>query len=640
MTSVDDWVWLTVAVPALAGALGAVLAGLGLRSHRLAATVGVGGASVAAVAAVLGATGVWGGMVEVTRIGLLGPVDTGVAGTALDLSLRTDAPTAMVALAVVAVALAVQVYSAGYLRGPGTPGTPTRYPAYVATVSLFTAAMLAVVHADDLLVLLIGWEVMGLCSYLLIGHHSERPAARAAALQAFLITRIGDVGFLLGIVVLWSSVGTTSVSGILQAAGDGQVSSSTATTAGALLLLGVVGKSAQFPLHGWLPDAMEGPTPVSALIHAATMVAAGVFVLVRFWPLLVEAPTVLAALAVVSAVSMVGAALAALAADDIKRVLAWSTISQVALMLSGVALGTADGRDGALAHLMSHAAFKALLFLAAGLVAHHAGSTLMRDLGGLGRAAPLTAVALGVGLAALAGLPPLSGFVSKEAVLSAAEHAVTEGGPAPEWVAITVLAAGLLTTVLTGAYAARLFVVVVGRRRDADGEPVEVGERAPRVPSSMGWPVALLVVPTIGLAWLPLSGAAALADVEIDPVTSAVGTLLAFTGVLVGLGGGRRRRDIADRLPRFMHGFAATAFGATWVHARVVDGAARAARAVTAGDDVVIESYARAPATGVRVLAALARRVQTGVVTGYLSWVAAAALALAVGAALLGGGVL
>ncbi len=469
MTSVDDWVWLVVAVPALAAAVGAVVAGLGRRSHRLAAMVGVGGSAVAAAAAVIGATGVWDGRTEVTRIGLLGPVDTGVAGTPLDLSLRTDAPTAMVALAVVGVALAVQVYSAGYLRGPGTPDAPTRYPAYVATVSLFTAAMLAVVHADDLLLLLIGWEVMGLCSYLLIGHHSERPAARAAALQAFMVTRIGDVGFLLGIVVLWSSVGTTSISGILQAVDDGRVSGSTATAAGALLLLGVVGKSAQFPLHGWLPDAMEGPTPVSALIHAATMVAAGVFVLVRFLPLLVEAPAVLAALAVISAVSMVGAALAALAADDIKRVLAWSTISQVALMLSGVALGTAAGRDGALAHLMSHAAFKALLFLAAGLVAHHAGSTLVRDLGGLGRTAPLTVVALGVGLAALAGLPPTSGFVSKEAVLTAAEHAVTDGGPGPQWVAVTVLSAGLVTTVLTGAYAARLFVVVLRRRDPALG---------------------------------------------------------------------------------------------------------------------------------------------------------------------------
>ena len=669
MTPVDDWVWLAVAAPALAAVIGAATAGLGNRSHRLAAAIGIGGTAVAGAAAVLEALGVWGGQGEVASIGLLGPVDTGVAGAPLDLSLRADAPSAMVALAVTGVALAVQVYSSGYLSGPGTRDAPTRYPAYVATVSLFTSAMLAVVHADDLLLMLIGWEVMGLCSYLLIGHHSERPAARAAALQAFLVTRVGDVGFLLGIVVLWAATGTTSVSEILRQADDGQIGAGTATAAGALLLLGVVGKSAQFPLHGWLPDAMEGPTPVSALIHAATMVAAGVFVLVRFWPVLVEAPMVLAALAVVSSISMVGAALAALVAEDLKRVLAWSTISQIAMMLAGVALGTAAGRDGALAHLMSHAAFKALLFLSAGLVAHHAGSTLLRDLGGLGRVAPMTAVAFGVGLAALAGLPPLSGFVTKEGVLTAAEHAVADGGAAPGWVAVTVLVAGLTTTVLTGVYAARLFVVVVPQRdaydewvdesvdelvgdgtqdweaedwSEAYDEAVDDEELAAdrhRPPASMVLPVMLLVIPTLALGWLPLSGAAAIADFEIDLTTSAVGTLLALFGVVLGTSGGRRlvSRDLADRLPTLLHRAAATGFGASWGHALVVRAASAAARVVTTGDDVVIESYARAPAVGVRTLAALTRRVQTGVVTGYLTWVTGAALAVALGAVLLTG---
>ena len=225
---------------------------------------------------------------------VLAYVPTG--GLGFDVAFRIDGLSALVSLLVTSVALAVQVYSVGYLRGD------PRYPSYVCLISLFTAAMLLVVTADDLLVLLVGWEVMGICSYFLIGHHWELAEARDGALKAFLVTRLGDVGFLFGIFVLGVAAGTFRISAIQGIAADHGLATGTATLATLLLLCGVVGKSAQFPLHIWLPDAMAGPTPVSALIHAATMVAAGVFCVARLLPVFELAPVTLAVLAVVATV--------------------------------------------------------------------------------------------------------------------------------------------------------------------------------------------------------------------------------------------------------------------------------------------------------------------------------------------------
>ncbi len=676
MRALSEWVLLLVLAPVLAAVIGLPA---GRRSRGLAVGCGVGGATVALLAALALAWGTWSSGRTITRIALLGPVDTG--STTVGLELRVDALAGLVAVAVTAVALAVQVYSAGYLR-PHQPGPdaaddpPVRYAAYAATVSLFTAAMLLVVQADDLLLLLIGWEVMGLCSYLLIGHHSERPAARRAALQAFLVTRVGDVGFLLGIVALYAATGTTSISSILGRTDSIEVG--TATVVGLLLLAGVVGKSAQFPLHGWLPDAMEGPTPVSALIHAATMVAAGVVVLARLAPLLERAPAVLATLAVITAVTMVGAALAALAAEDIKRALAWSTVSQVAIMLAALALGSDAGRAGSIAHLLSHAAFKSLLFLAAGVLVHHAGTTLLRDIHSMGRVAPWTSTAWGIGLVSLAALPPFAGFVSKEGILTAAEHAYLDGdGASWQWVAALVLGAVGLTTLLTGVYAARLFAAVVLRPRsvrdaayedpemvfaidpDYDGadldradlagaarapEPrgAETQRQAPtrrRVPVAMAVPVAVLTLAALAVSTVPLLGPRALADFDLELVTGLVGTFLALVGVLVGLSGGRAgSRDISDRLPPRVRASALSGYGyARAQDVLVVRPVMALGRLVHAGDRSVVEGYVQAPAVAARWLALGARRVQTGVVTGYLSWVAVGAVLLGVTALLLTG---
>ena len=463
-----DVVLVLVLAPALAALVGLPL---GRVDRRLAVACGVGGTLVSLLAALWLARETWDGYPYVTAVPFLGRVDTGIAPDTSALDLRVDSLGGLVSVAVTLVALGVQVYSAGYLRRAPDDAdpAPTRYPAYAATVSLFTAAMLLVVQADDLFLVLVGWEVMGICSYLLVGHHSERPAARRAAVQAFLVTRVGDVAFVIGIIVLYAATGTSQIGRVV--AQVDEIGTGTATLAALLLVVGVMGKSAQFPFHGWLPDAMEGPTPVSALIHAATMVAAGVVVLARLQALLEAAPVALAALAVVATVTMVGAGFAALVADDIKRVLAWSTISQVAIMLGALSLGSDAGRASALAHLLSHAAFKSLLFLAAGVLAHLAGTTLLSGIHSMGRRAPWTTAAWVVGLLSLAALPPFAGFLSKEGVLTAAEHGALDGdGSAPSWVAATLLVGVGLTSVLTGAYAGRLLAVTV--RRPPAAEPV------------------------------------------------------------------------------------------------------------------------------------------------------------------------
>ncbi|MEV1147476.1 NADH-quinone oxidoreductase subunit L, partial [Micromonospora sp. NPDC049799] len=414
-------------VPLVVGLVGLLLppdGGVGREpARRVAVGLGVAGAAGALLVALA------------LLVTLDGPAEASttwvdLGGLTVTLGVRLDGAAALVAVAVTTVALAVQIYSVGYLRrGPHDDvDTDHRYPPYAAQISLFTAAMLLVVVSGDLILLLVGWEVMGLCSYLLIAHDRRLPEAPAAAVKAFLVTRVGDVGFLLGIALLGVSAGSFRIADVL--AHDH--ASGTLTAACLLLLAGVAGKSAQFPLHTWLPDAMAGPTPISALIHAATMVAAGVYAVTRLWPLFEAAPAALAVLGVLASVTLLLGALAATAQDDLKRVLAWSTVSQIGYMTGALAVGSPPA---ALFHLLTHAAFKALLFLAAGAVIHAVGTTLTSRMGGLRHTMPVTFWCTVVGLGALAGVPPLSGFWSKDGVLAAAEDAALHGaGPAPAWV--------------------------------------------------------------------------------------------------------------------------------------------------------------------------------------------------------------
>ncbi|MEU8575570.1 NADH-quinone oxidoreductase subunit 5 family protein [Streptomyces asoensis] len=456
----------------------------------------------------------------------------------IELSLHIDGFAALVAVVVGLVATCVQIYSTGYLR------EDPRYPSYAALVSLFTSAMFLVVYSGDLMVLLVGWEVMGICSYFLVGHYWETPEARAASIKAFLVTKLGDVPFLIGLFALATDVGSFEITKVLDAVAHGGLDHPTVIAL--LLLAGVAGKSAQFPLHTWLPDAMAGPTPVSALIHAATMVAAGVYFVARLLPVFEASRAAMVVLAVMAAVTMVGSGLAALAQDDIKRVLAYSTIGQLGYMTGALAVGD---RGAAVFHLLSHGAFKALLFLAAGVIIHAAGTNslaAMSRMSHLRDRIPDAYWTMTVALLALAAIPPFSGFFSKESVLGAAEHVTTghtEHAPgAAGWL---VLVAGLITAFLTAAYAARLWLLTFHGR----------GTEAPdhgRQPLTMTVVLWVLAVPSLalgGFAYRTLPDWFDGNDLAPTLTTSVLGTGVALAGGLVMYAAWRHVNGLAARVP-------------------------------------------------------------------------------------------
>ncbi|WP_262704986.1 MULTISPECIES: NADH-quinone oxidoreductase subunit L [Streptomyces] len=628
-------------------------------------------AGLAVLVAVRQGGGAGGGTPPLTAATRL--ADTG--SVPVDLALQIDGFAALVAVLVAVVACCVQIYSTGYLRDD------PRYPSYAALVSLFTAAMLLVVYSDDLIVLLVGWEIMGICSYFLVGHYWETAAARSASLKAFLVTKLGDVPFLIGIFALAGDTGTFRISEI-----HTQLTSETAgvpldhpTLIALLLLAGVAGKSAQFPLHTWLPDAMAGPTPVSALIHAATMVAAGVYVVARLLPVFASSAAALAVLAAMAAVTMVGSALAALAQDDIKRVLAYSTVGQLGYMTGALAV---DDRGAAVFHLITHGAFKALLFLGAGVVIHAAGTNslaAMSRMSGLARRIPDAFWTMTVALLALAAIPPFAGFFSKEAVLGAAEHAATgHTSGVPAGVGWTVLLAGLLTALLTAGYAARLWLLAF---RGA-GEPVPDHGKQPVAMNVVLW-VLFLPTAALGLAYGTLPDWFDGESLTPTLTTSVLGTGLALGGALVIYGAWRHSSARARRVPLGavaahpeaadavseaeaiatheaaygsiagasdpadpgrlllgpLHRHAAVGFHLDAVYgALFVRPVRAAARLVRFLDREVVETYVRGAGGAPRLLGAAVRRAQTGNVQTYLGALLAGSLVLAVAAVLVAAG--
>lgn len=608
--------------------------------------------------------------------GTRAPIDsatqlTPTGSVPIDLALHIDGFAALVAILVGVVATCVQIYSTGYLRDD------PRYPSYAALVSLFTSAMLLVVYSGDLMVLLVGWEIMGICSYFLVGHYWETPEARAASLKAFLVTKLGDVPFLLGLFALAVDTGTFRITGVLQAvANDGL---DHPTVIALLLIAGVAGKSAQFPLHTWLPDAMAGPTPVSALIHAATMVAAGVYFVARLLPVFAASAAALTVLAVMAAITMVGSALAALAQDDIKRVLAYSTIGQLGYMTGALAVGD---RGAAVFHLLSHGAFKALLFLGAGVIIHAAGTNslaAMSRMGGLAKRVPDAYWTMTIALLALAAIPPFAGFFSKEAVLVAAEHtALGESDIAPSFAGWTVLVAGLLTALLTAAYATRLWLLAF---RGRGAEAADHGKQ----PLSMNTVLWVLAVPslafglTVGLIapWLDADSLAP------TVTTSVLGTGVALVGGLVTYGAWTHTTALAARTPMGavaahpdaepalseveamtshtpaygniasapdpadpgrlllgrLHRHAAAGFHLDAVYRvlfqRPVQGAAQLVRFL---DREVVDTYVRGAGTGTRWLGTAVRGAQTGNVQTYLGALLAGTVVLAIAAVLVAAG--
>ncbi len=320
-----------------------------------------------------------------------------------------DGPSIIMLLVVTTVSFLVQVYSLGYMHDS------PRFKRFYAYLSVFTAAMLLLVLANNYLQFFIGWEVMGACSYLLISFEFERESAAAAGNKAFLTTKLGDLGLYAGLLSIFFVVGSLNFGQIQNHLADGSVSPKWCLLISLLLFAGAVGKSAQFPLHIWLPDAMEGPTPVSALIHAATMVAAGIYLVARSYGFAVRAPLSMDIIAWVGGFTAFFAATIALVSDDIKKVLAYSTISQLGYMI--LAMGVL-GYSASLFHLTTHAAFKALLFLGAGSVIHAVHTNDMWKMGSLSKQMMTTALTFFIGSLALAGVPPLAGFYSKDMILS------------------------------------------------------------------------------------------------------------------------------------------------------------------------------------------------------------------------------
>jgi NADH-quinone oxidoreductase subunit L len=439
------------------------------------------------------------------------------------LSILVDPLSVFMMLVVSGVGFLIVAYSIGYMDGSDEE---RRYFAYMA---LFVFSMLLLVQSGDLLILLAGWGLVGLCSYLLIGYEQERPAAIAAAKKAFIMNAFGDATMALALFLLIQRLGTLEYGpvfeGVEGAGGDWAL-----TLIALGLLGGAVAKSAQIPLHTWLPDAMEGPTPVSALIHAATMVVAGAFMLVRLNPIFEAAPEILDLAAGIGAVTLLFAGVVALVQTDIKRVIAYSTMSQIGYMFLGAGL-TSYGDS--MFHLMTHAFFKALLFLAAGIVIHAlTGEQDMRRMGGLGRLLPKTWVAMLVGALALSAIPPFAGFFSKDSLLATALDAGAYG--------VLLWVVGLVGTLLTALYAFRMIFIVFG------GEPSPfVREHLHRPGHTMpalwmAWTVGALTVLSIVGGWIQFGNLWDPITTFLEPVAPtgvhASGAEEAITSVLsVGL---------------------------------------------------------------------------------------------------------
>jgi NADH-quinone oxidoreductase subunit L len=349
--------------------------------------------------------------------------------TLATIGVLADADSTIMLTLVALVGLLVQVYSLGYLSDEPRPALG-RYYAYQ---SLFAFSMMGLVLAPNLLQLFICWELVGLCSYLLIGFWYQRPAAARAALKAFWTTKAGDVGLLIGIVLLWRQTGTFDLTELRVLAESGAMPLAGLSLITFCIYLGAVGKSAQFPLHVWLPDAMEGPTPVSALIHAATMVTAGVYLLMRTAWLFALTPDILLIVAWVGACTALLAAVLACVQDDVKRVLAYSTVSQLGYMMTAIGAGFAGA---GFFHLLTHGVFKALLFLGAGALIHAVGSNNLSQMGRLARRMPQTAIVFIIGTLSLAGIPLFGGFLSKEEILGA----VWAGGLVGPFVLLMIVA--------------------------------------------------------------------------------------------------------------------------------------------------------------------------------------------------------
>ncbi len=512
-----DYSWLIPALPALAFAAIAIFT---KRSRNLSAALSIG---VMAVCFVLSAV-IFIQMIHLdpaNRTFAMNWTWLSVPPWTASMGILIDPLSVNMLLVVTFISLLVQIYSLGYLRDD------ERFSTYYSYLSLFTASMLLLVVSTNFLQIFVGWELVGVSSYLLVGFWYFKPEAAEAAKKAFVVNRIGDVGFLMGVAAIGMTFNSFDFAqvqtAVTQGVADGTYKSSFIAVIALLLFCGAVGKSAQFPLHVWLPDAMEGPTPVSALIHAATMVAAGVYMVARTYPLFSADPLAMTVVAYVGGFTAFFAASIALTQDDIKRVLAYSTLSQLGYMM--LALG-AGGYTPGMFHLTTHACFKALLFLGAGSVIHGVHSNDIWKMGGLMKPMKITGVTFLIAALAISGIPPLAGFWSKDEIFTAVHESAIAGHD-------LLLAVAMLTAFLTAFYMFRLFFVVfLGAPKD--------GLTAHESPKVMTVPLVILAALSISAGWLNWPGWDAFSKFVYygtEPHVEAFDGGMAFFSSLVALSG-------------------------------------------------------------------------------------------------------
>ncbi|WP_419917130.1 NADH-quinone oxidoreductase subunit L [Candidatus Poriferisodalis sp.] len=557
-----------------------------------------------------------------------------IGGLEVDAALLVDPLSMTMALFVTGVGTLIHLYSVGYMHGD------PKYSKFFLYLNLFLFSMLMLVLGENLVVTFLGWEGVGTCSYLLISFWHERPTAATAGKKAFVTNRIGDFGFMIATFLLWTTLGTVSYAGI--AAGAPALATGTATAVSLLLLLAAAGKSAQLPLYVWLPDAMEGPTPVSAMVHAATMVTAGVYLLVRLNPVLTD--TALLIIAIVGAATALFAALAAVAQHDIKKVLAYSTVSQLGYMFLAIGSGA---YVAAIFHVVTHAFFKGLLFLGSGSVIHGLGDEQdMRRMGALRAVMPVTAVTFIVGWLAIAGVPPLSGFWSKDEILLAAwEHSYVTLG----WLRVghVLWAVGLVTALLTAYYMSRQTFLVFfgGQRWDDSAHPHES-------PATMTLPLVVLAGAAAigGIMNLPLVGDWLVLEHFLEPALAHEHRfssqtweklLLAFVAVLAALIGitVAAATWLRSRLPgnRLEPALLENVFYVDSTISNFVGGpGTKAFEAAATADRRFVDGAVNGVAKLVRMLGEAVRPLQSGYLRHYASGVAVGAIILVIWLALQG----
>lgn len=554
-------------------------------------------------------------------------------GVSIDMGILLDPVSVMMLLVVTFISLMVHVFSVGYMKGEG------RLHAYYAFLSLFTFSMLGLVLSSNIFQLYIFWELVGVSSYLLIGFYFDKPSAVAASKKAFIVTRFADLGFLIGILILAFHAETLDFKTLIERLTSTHSPWSTATAGASfmgvsaltwglvLVFAGGAGKSAMFPLHIWLPDAMEGPTPVSALIHAATMVVAGVYLVARLFPVFHGDQTAMHIIAWVGACSALIAAVIACTQTDIKRVLAYSTMSQIGYMMFALGISGYGGEEGlgymaSMFHLFTHAFFKSLLFLGAGAVIHMVHSNEMKDMGGLRKYMPVTHASFLIACLAIAGIPPLAGFFSKEEILTAAFQSNK-----------FIYAIGLFVSGLTAFYMFRLYFSIFWRK------PAHLHNHHGEGTASMKIPLLLLSGCVVLAGWVPFSNFIT-ADgkplqTHVDILFSVAPVTLALLAILLAITLYKKENDRPQKIAAALGGIYRAAYRKFYIDEiwlfitkRIIfNGIGRPAAWI---DKYIVDGLMNALANCTAAIARFIKGVQSGKIQNYTLYFFGGIAALAI----------